>query len=147
MIRLTDPTRIGPALAEVRALLGMSRHGVAKRIAQATGRASRSVAAQIWTWDNDGSKPGGCRPDLRSLGPYLDALDLDLALVDKADPGAPRTWPRLTDPPDDVTVVEGPAGTVWTRMDGGHYWGSKGWVGGVSWMQVLAWGPITEVKQ
>lgn len=56
-----------------------------------------------------------------------------------------RTWPRLEDPPEDVKCVESASGTVWVRMDDG-YWKSRGWESGVTWSQVLRWGPVTEVK-
>lgn len=148
MIRLSDPTRIGPALAEIRNMLGLKRRAVARQIAKATGRTETSVNAQLWTWDKGPEEATtGRRPDLASLGPYLDALDFDLALVEKIDPDAPRTWPRLNDPPDDVKRVK-TQHTIWTRMgEGGHYWSAKGWEDGVSWAQVLRWGPATEVEE
>jgi len=60
----------------------------------------------------------------------------------------PRTWPRLTDPPTDVRKVQSSGGTVWTRMgEDGYYWSARGWENGVSWSQVLRWGPVTEVKE
>lgn len=83
MIRLSDPTRIGQALASVREMLGLSRRGVARSIAEETGRSETSVNSQIWTWDMGDQSKHGCAPDLASLGPYLRALDLDLAVVPK----------------------------------------------------------------
>lgn len=60
----------------------------------------------------------------------------------------PRTWPRLTDPPPDVRKVKTRTGTLWTRMgEEGHYWSAVGWESGVSWSQVLRWGPVTEVEE
>lgn len=143
MIRLTDPSRIGPALAEIRELLGISRREAARRIAEVTGRSVTSVNAQMWEWDKNKRKP-----DLSSLGHLLDVIDFDLALAERPDPDAPRVWPRLIDPPDDVRHVVSGTGTVWTRMEGGgHYWSSRGYEGGVPWTQVLCWGPVTETKK
>lgn len=81
MIRLTDPTRIGPALAEVRNLQLTTRRQLARTIAAATGRTETSVNAQLWTWD-----VGTRKPDLASLGVLLDALGYDLALVPRETP-------------------------------------------------------------
>jgi hypothetical protein len=80
MIRLTDPTRIGPALAEVRMLLGIGRRQLARTIAAKTGRTETSVNAQLWTWD-----VGTRHPDLTSLPVLLDALGYDLALIPRED--------------------------------------------------------------
>lgn len=75
MIRLTDPTRVGQALAEVRQLQGMSRPACAREIAKLTGRGWRSINSQLWTWDT-----GACRPTLEAIGPYLTVLGLILAV-------------------------------------------------------------------
>jgi hypothetical protein len=80
VIRLTDPTRIGPALAELRDLLGISRREVARQMATATGRSETSLNAQIWTWDVSRAKP-----DLVSLIPYLQVLGVELLLDFKQD--------------------------------------------------------------
>lgn len=123
-------------------MLGIPRREAARRIAAATGRPITSVNAQVWEWD-----VGRRTPDLRSLRSILDVIDYDLALVEKHDPDAPREWPRLNDPPTDVQHVRSMTGTLWTRMAvDGHYWSAPGWDDGVSWAQVLRWGPITEVK-
>jgi len=142
MFRLTDPGRIGQALCEIREMMGIPRREVARQIAEKTGRTETSCNAQVWEWDR-----GKRRPDLASLPLLLDVLGQELALVDKVDPGAPRSWPRLLDPPDDVKKVVSETGTVWTRMqDGGHYWTSPGYPNGVTWAQVLRWGPVKEMK-
>lgn len=60
-------------------------------------------------------------------------------------PSKPRTWPRLIDPPPDVTKVRSDSNTVWTRMDD-YYWTAPGWPHGVNWAQVLRWGPVTEMS-
>jgi hypothetical protein len=75
MIHLADPAHIGPALAGFRDLLGLSRRQCARKIAEATGRTESSVNAQLWTWDVEDRTP-----DLKSLGPYLDALGVRLLL-------------------------------------------------------------------
>lgn len=84
MIILTDPTRVGPALAEVRQLQGMGRRECARQIAEITGRTETSVNSQLWTWD-----VGQATPDLASLGPYLAVLGMTLALdyVEDEEPG------------------------------------------------------------
>ena len=84
-IRLTDPARIGPALAEVRALLGMPRRQLARLLAERTGRSATSLNAQLWQWDN-----AFHAPDLASLPNVLDVLGYDLALI------PPRTGDRST---------------------------------------------------
>lgn len=76
MIRLTDPGRIGPALAEVRGLHGMSRRQLARTIAERTGRGITSVNAQLWGWD-----VGEAQPTFAALVPMLEALGYDLALI------------------------------------------------------------------
>jgi hypothetical protein len=80
MIRLTDPTRIGPALGNIREMLGIGRRELARAIAAKTGRSATSVNAQLWQWDK-----GRHAPDLSSLALQLDILGYDLALIPKAD--------------------------------------------------------------
>jgi hypothetical protein len=80
VIRLTDPTRIGPALAEVRELQMTTRRQIARQLAEVTGRSETSLNAQLWTWD-----VGTRKPDLASLGTYLAALGYDLALIPRED--------------------------------------------------------------
>ncbi len=80
MIRLTDPAAIGPALAQVRAMLGISRRQLARTIAAKTGRGEASVNGQIWTWD-----VGRSHPDLTSLPLVLEELGYDLALIPRED--------------------------------------------------------------
>jgi AraC-like DNA-binding protein len=46
-IRLTDPASIGPTLAGVRALLGMSRRQLARLLAEQTGRSETSPNAPL----------------------------------------------------------------------------------------------------
>lgn len=75
MIKLPDPAKVGPALWELRTLLGISRRQAARAIAKAQGRSETSVNAQLWTWDK-----AVRTPDLASLGPYLKVLGVSLAL-------------------------------------------------------------------
>lgn len=75
MIRIVDPTRLGQALGQVRELAGISRRACARTLAEITGRTETSVNSQLWTWDT-----GGNQPDLKSLGPYLKAIGVALAL-------------------------------------------------------------------
>lgn len=84
VFRVTDPRRLGQVLAEIRSMLGISRWECAQQIAEATGRAARSVSTQLWSWDTGASKP-----ESWSLGPYLDVIDFDLALTPRPDPEAP----------------------------------------------------------
>lgn len=55
----------------------------------------------------------------------------------------PRMWPRLSSPPRDVRRVVSASGTMWVRASS-HYWKSPGYEQGVTWAQVLHWGPVTE---
>jgi transcriptional regulator with XRE-family HTH domain len=80
MIRLTDPTRIGPALYEIRTMLGISRRQLSRAIAAKTGRAETSVNAQIWGWDK-----GIHTPDMASLPLVLEEFGYDLALIPRED--------------------------------------------------------------
>jgi len=140
VIRVANPGEIGQALGQVRKMLGISRRQAARQIAAAVGRSETSVNSQLWGWDH-----GKHQPDLTSIPVLLDVIDFDLALVER--PEGPRTWPRLEYPPADVLKVRGADGTVWTRMDDeGRYWNARGWDDGVSWSQVLLWGPVAEVQ-
>lgn len=98
-MRLTDPTRIGAALADVRTMLGITRRQVARAIAEKTGRTETSVNAQLWTWEvPPGESSLGRRPDLASLAPYLDVIEFDLALVPRLEnPGHLRTLLGIVD--------------------------------------------------
>jgi len=87
MIRLTDLGNIGPALYEIREMLGISRREAARRIAEITDRTVTSVNAQVWEWDRNKR-----RPDLYSMRHLLDVLDMDLALVPRSED--PR-WQRV----------------------------------------------------
>jgi transcriptional regulator with XRE-family HTH domain len=80
MIRIDDATCIGPALAQVRNLLGYSRQDLAAEIAEATGRNPKSIANQLAEWDRLENSP-----TVRTLGPLLDALGYQLALVPRED--------------------------------------------------------------
>jgi hypothetical protein len=80
VIRIPDAARIGPALAEIRNLLGYSRTELAQLIADATGRDPHSVRNQLGEWD----RLENC-PTVRTLGPALDALGYDLALIPRED--------------------------------------------------------------
>jgi hypothetical protein len=80
MIRIADPTKIGPALAQIRELLGYTRVTLAQEIAAATGRNAKSITNQLGEWD----RLENC-PTVRTLGPALDALGYDLALVPRED--------------------------------------------------------------
>jgi hypothetical protein len=80
MIRVADPAKLGPALAQIRNLLGIPRHRLAVQIAAVTGRSVQGVTNQLLEWDN-----GTNGPNVRSLGPVLDALGYDLALILRED--------------------------------------------------------------
>lgn len=59
----------------------------------------------------------------------------------------PRVWQRLpTNPPSGVRRVRTSDDSIFERMDEtGYYWSAPGWEAGVSWTQLLHWGPVTEV--
>jgi hypothetical protein len=80
LIRIADAARIGPALGQIRTLLGYSRAELAQLIADATGRNPKSVANQLAEWD----RLENC-PTARTLGPALNALGYDLALIPRED--------------------------------------------------------------
>lgn len=89
MIRIPDPTKLGPAMGDLRILLGISRRGAARRVAKGADRTEDSVHSQMWTWDK-----AIRMPDLTSVGRYLDVLEYDLALA-----------PRLDDPDRVRTLI------------------------------------------
>jgi hypothetical protein len=80
MIRIADPARIGPALGEIRTMLGLGRVDLARLIAADTGRDVKSITNQLGEWD----RLENC-PTVRTLGPALHALGYDLALVPRED--------------------------------------------------------------
>lgn len=80
MIRVADPAKLGPALKQIRDLLGISRYALARQIAEAKGRSLQGVVNQLGEWDH-----GISSPNVRSLGPVLDALGYDLALIPRED--------------------------------------------------------------
>jgi hypothetical protein len=80
LIRIEDPSRLGQALGEIRKMLGIPRLALAREIAAATGRSIHGVECQLKAWD------GGINsPTASALGPYLEALGYDLALVPRGD--------------------------------------------------------------
>lgn len=80
MMRLADVTRMGPALAQMRGMLGMSRREAARQIADMTGRSETSVNAQLYSWECEPGTRYHRQPDLASLVPYLLVLGLDVCL-------------------------------------------------------------------
>lgn len=79
MIRI-DPADAGDAVVAARQLAELSRRKLARNIADATGRSRESVCNQLAGWEL-----GQVSPTLASLGPLLDALGYDLALVPRKD--------------------------------------------------------------
>jgi hypothetical protein len=90
MIRIDDPAGLGAALGQVRAQLQIGRRELARRIAEATGRDASAVNSQLWGWEH-----GDYAPNPTSLGPLLDALGYQLALVPLIEDG-PETAPAST---------------------------------------------------
>jgi hypothetical protein len=94
VIRIADPSNLGIALRDIRNVLGYNRRELARTIAAATGRHEGGVYRQIQEWDR-----GIHSPTARALGPVLEALDFDLALVSRhAEPAPARRdtgtgWP------------------------------------------------------
>jgi hypothetical protein len=76
VIRVSDPGRLGPALRDVRNLLGINRMELGRLVEGITGRPAISVVHQVQQWDD-----GTHAPTVSSLGPVLEALGYDLALV------------------------------------------------------------------
>lgn len=79
-IRLTDPTLLGPALADIRRMLGISRRSAARQIAAMTRRSETSVNAQLYSWEVEPGTRYHRKPDLVSLVPYLKVLGIDICL-------------------------------------------------------------------
>ncbi|XVU25786.1 hypothetical protein ACQPZJ_01640 [Actinoplanes sp. CA-054009] len=73
---ITDAAQLGPALGDIRKLLGLTRRELVRRIVAATGRTETSVNAQLVGWDS-----GKFSPNPASLPPALKALGLRLAVV------------------------------------------------------------------
>ena len=105
MIRIADPSNLGTALRDIRHLLGYNRREIARTIAEATGRHEGGIYRQIQEWD-----VGHHSPTARALGPILDALDYDLALVPKLQPGETELARRA---PGDTAAWFRQTGTGW----------------------------------
>jgi hypothetical protein len=76
MIRLDNPAEIGPAIEELRTLLGVSRRGLARAVAHATSRDVDSINSQLWAWERKRRSP---HPE--SLAAVLSELGWTLAFV------------------------------------------------------------------
>ncbi|MEU8821819.1 hypothetical protein [Actinoplanes sp. NPDC048796] len=74
-IVITQPANIGPALGEIREILGFSRHELSRRIAATTGRKPNTAYVQLWNWES-----GRHAPDVASVALVLKELGLGLAL-------------------------------------------------------------------
>ena len=94
MIRIADPTKIGPALEELRTMLGVSRRSLARAVGNATHRDTDSVNSQIWAWERSGRSPHS-----GSLAAVLDELGWGLAFVplDTDAPSAPAVTPQTAE--------------------------------------------------
>lgn len=80
MIRIENPGDLGRALGNVRKMLGITRIGLAREIAEVDGRSIHGVENQLKSWDS-----GVNSPTAKALGPVLNALGWELALVPKPD--------------------------------------------------------------
>lgn len=89
MIRIDDPSQVGPAVEALRTMLGLPRRELARAIARRTGRMPDSVNTQLWQWERGGS------PNPASLGPALAELGWQLALVPVIET-APEVAPEST---------------------------------------------------
>jgi hypothetical protein len=74
-IRITDPARVGAALADLRTKLGITRRQLARDLAARTGRSFSSWNSQLWSWEVVRS------PNPASVAPVLAELGWQLALV------------------------------------------------------------------
>jgi hypothetical protein len=95
VIRIADPSNLGTALRDIRNVLGYNRRELARTIAAATGRVESGVYRQLAEWDYSVHSPTA-----RALGPILDALGFDLALVSKHPEPAPTRRDTGTGWPD-----------------------------------------------
>lgn len=118
MIRIADPSNLGQALRDIRNVLGYNRRELASAIAEATGRGLPGVYSQLREWDH-----GVHSPTAKHLGPVLDALGYDLALVprDADAPSALRSPPQSDENGSVVgrLGVDDPNGSE-ARCDCGH---------------------------
>lgn len=97
MIRIADPTKLGPALEELRTMLGISRRALARAVAERTYRDTDSVNSQIWAWERSGRSPHA-----GSLAALLAELGWGLAFVPLIEtaPARPLSGPVAAEPPD-----------------------------------------------
>lgn len=72
MIRLTDPARIGTALRDLRAMLGLTQVGMAELVGTTQGRYSEF-------------ETGAVVPSIPTLVRIFGHLDYDLALIPRED--------------------------------------------------------------
>ena len=79
-IILTTPTDLGPAIGDYRGMLRYTRSALAAEIAARTGGNLATVTALLRRWET-----GDTDPTLSALGPVLDALGCDLALIPRED--------------------------------------------------------------
>jgi hypothetical protein len=80
VIRIQDPSELGKALGNIRKLLGIPRLALAREISAATGQGVHTIENQLKCWDG-----GEHAPTTSKLGPVLEALGYDLALVPRED--------------------------------------------------------------
>jgi hypothetical protein len=80
VIRVSDPGLLGLALRDIRKQLGLSRPDDGRIVEASTGRPAYSVVKLLAQWDD-----GVHAPNAGSLGPVLEALGYDLALVPRED--------------------------------------------------------------
>lgn len=101
MIRIDDPANLGAALLQLRTMLQLGRRELSRDIAALTGRDARAVNSQLWGWEN-----GDYAPNPTSMGPLLEALGWQLALVPVIET-APGEAPGSTESAEQASGVDG----------------------------------------
>ncbi len=80
MIELPDPAELPRAVMGIRKFSGVTRIAVARSWAERTGRGWRSAISQMEHWETERKVP-----NLASIGPYLRAHELTMALIRPGD--------------------------------------------------------------
>jgi transcriptional regulator with XRE-family HTH domain len=76
VIRLAVGVQLGPAIAQLRAMNGLTRQALADALTATTNRSAHAWYLSLWRWET-----GTHQPDLSSVAPVLAELGYELALV------------------------------------------------------------------
>jgi transcriptional regulator with XRE-family HTH domain len=76
-----DMANAGPALRDIRLMLGIGQRDLARRIGAVRGTDPTPISGQLWGWE-----AGKTNPTAPSLAEIFDALGFDLCLIPKETP-------------------------------------------------------------